>query len=93
MWCEDAEGNTDVYRCKVLVLEPPRRMVWSWVLEGHESEGLTRVEFRLADVQGGTLLTVEHSGDRDPDTIERFKGGWPVKLDQLATTLDALSAL
>jgi uncharacterized protein YndB with AHSA1/START domain len=87
MRCDRPDGGTDVFLCQVLALEPPTRMVWSWVLEGREAEGVTRVEFRLAEVQGGTRLTVVHSGDRDPATIEQFKGGWPVKLEQLAAAL------
>lgn len=92
MWCEREDGQTDVYLCKVLVLEPPHRMVWSWVLEGREKDGDTRVEFRLTEVEDGTVLVIEHSGDRDPETIERFKGGWPVKLEQLATALGSVAA-
>lgn len=87
MWCDDGEGGTDTYRCRVLELRPPARMVWSWVLEGHEVEGATRVAFRLEPVADGTRLTISHSGDRDPDTIERFRGGWPVKLDGLEDVL------
>lgn len=87
MWCENGEGGTDCYVCKILELESPNCMVWSWVLKGRQADGETQVEFRLEEVSGGTRLTVRHSGDRDPDTIERFKGGWPVKLQQLDNLL------
>lgn len=87
MWCENEEGNTDLYLCSVVDLEPPTRMVWSWVLDGRQEEGETRVEFHLREVSGGTRLTVRHSGDRDALTVERFKGGWPVKLRQLEEAL------
>jgi len=87
MWCDDAKGGRDTYLCRVLELEPLHRMVWSWVLDGRQDDGETIVEFRLEKVPEGTRLTVRHSGDRDPDTIERFRGGWPVKLDQLEATL------
>jgi uncharacterized protein YndB with AHSA1/START domain len=87
MCCDDGEGGTDRYLCRILELEPPTRMVWSWVLDGREADGATRVEFQLEEVDGGTRLTVRHSGDRDRDTIEKFKGGWPVKLDQLGQAL------
>jgi len=83
MWCDDGAGGTDTYICKVLEYEPLRRMLWSWVLDGSQSLGETLVEFRVAPVSGGSKLTITHSGDRDADTIERFKGGWPVKLDAL----------
>lgn len=87
MWCEDGEGGTDRYLCKVLVLEPQRRMLWSWMLDGKQSEGETFVDFRLEEVASGTRLTVRHSGDRDADMVEKFKGGWPTKLKQLDAAL------
>jgi len=89
LWCEDGAGGTDRYRCRVLALEPERRMVWSWVLAGREQEGETTVAMVLEPVAGGTRLTLRHSGDRDRDTVERFRGGWPVKLDRLADVLEA----
>ena len=92
MWCEGADGGTDLYRCRVLALERPRRMVWSWLLEGREAEGETNVEFTLDVVPDGTRLIVRHSGDRDRATVERFKGGWPFKLDQLGRALETHAA-
>jgi len=87
MWCQDGKGGTDRYLCKIVEYEPPRRMVWSWVLDGRQNSGATHVEFALKEVSGATRLTVRHSGDRDLDTIEAFKGGWPVKLDQLEVAM------
>lgn len=87
MWCDDGDGGTDRYICKVLALEPPRRMVWSWVLDGRESEGETIVAFNLEPVGDGTRLTVRHSGDRDPAVIDAFKSGWPSKLGDLRDVL------
>lgn len=92
MWCKAEDGTTDVYLCSVLALEPPRRMRWSWVLEDRLEEGRTIVEFLLEEAPTGTRLTIRHTGDRDPDTVERFKGGWPVKLDQLGGVLSAAPA-
>jgi len=88
MWCEDGAGGTDHYACTVLALEPPNRMLWSWVLDGSQREGETFVEFRLQATDTATRLTVRHSGDRDRRTVEKFKGGWPAKLDQLGTVLE-----
>lgn len=87
MWCATEGGGTDTYLCSVVALEAPHRMVWSWVLDGRQDEGETLVEFRLQEAEDGTRLTIRHSGDRDALTIERFRGGWPVKLDQLGETL------
>jgi uncharacterized protein YndB with AHSA1/START domain len=87
MWCDDGEGGTDRYLCKVLAFEPPHRMMWSWLLDGRQDQGETYVEFHLQEVDEGTRLTIRHSGDRDRDIIENFKTGWPYKLDRLDETL------
>jgi uncharacterized protein YndB with AHSA1/START domain len=89
MRCDDGRGGTDLYLCKVLALEPRRRMVWSWRRDGEAGAEESQVEFRLEEVPGGTRLTVRHSGDLAPAWIERFKGGWPLKLDLLDGVLAA----
>jgi uncharacterized protein YndB with AHSA1/START domain len=83
MWCDDGDGGTDHYRCKVLACDPPHGMRWSWVLDGAQHLGATEVEFRLEETDNGTRLTIRHSGDRDPKIIDAFKGGWPWKMDRL----------
>jgi len=88
MSCVDGDGHLDFYHCVVLAIEPPHRMVWSWVLQGNEERGLTEVEFLLKATDSGTTVTLIHRGDRDKDMLERFKLGWPHKLDQLADVLD-----
>jgi uncharacterized protein YndB with AHSA1/START domain len=87
MWCDNSDGGTDRYLCKVLEMEAPKRMLWEWALDGRKSEGATYVEFVIDDVADGTRLTVRHRGDRDATTIESFKQGWPTKLDQLGAAL------
>lgn len=88
MFCLDDKGHEDVYRCEILEIEPPRRMRWSWVLGGNESLGPTEVEYCLESTDSGTKVTLWHRGDRDKQMLERFKAGWPNKLDQLAELLD-----
>lgn len=90
MWCENKDGSIDTYHCQVLELEPPRRMLWSWVLAGSESEGITFVAFELEPLEAGTKLTLTHSGDRDSATIEMFRSGWPAKLRALAEGMDEI---
>jgi uncharacterized protein YndB with AHSA1/START domain len=83
MWCQYGEGGTDRYLCELIEFEPPRRMVWSWVLDERQNDGAMHVEFTLKEVPEGTHLRVRHFGDRDQEIIDAFQGGWPVKLDQL----------
>lgn len=88
MTCVNEDGEVDVYRCQVLELDPPDRMVWSWVLAGNEAQGRTEVEFRLTATEAGTTVKLIHRGDRDRAMLERFKAGWPYKFDQLGALLD-----
>ncbi len=87
MWCVDSDGDTDHYSCKVLAIEPPARMLWSWLPDGRQSESETFVEFELSEVPYGTRLVVRHSGDRDKKTVDAFKSGWPNKLGRLESVL------
>lgn len=87
MSCASEDGDEDIYRCEVLELNPPMRMRWSWVLVGNEARGSTEVEFRLKSKGNGTEVTVFHRGDRDKKMLEKFRSGWPAKLDQLAEML------
>ena len=88
MTCVDNNGDIEIYRCQVLELDPPNRMVWSWVLASDKDQELTEVEFRLTAVDTGTRVQLVHRGDRDKAMLERFKAGWPRKLDQLGLVLD-----
>jgi uncharacterized protein YndB with AHSA1/START domain len=71
--------------CEVIELEPPVRMVWSWQRSADEQP--TRVEIRLNAVAGGTRLTLEHTGETDPDARSRYTSGWPRKLTALRDQL------
>jgi uncharacterized protein YndB with AHSA1/START domain len=64
--------------CEVLELEMPNRMLWSWI--HNEGDSPTQVEFRLERIQGGTRLTLSHTGEVASDLEARLRGGWPGKL-------------
>jgi uncharacterized protein YndB with AHSA1/START domain len=49
-----------VIACRILALDPPRRLVYSWRALGLEST----VEFTLTSIDGGTHLRMDHSGFR-----------------------------
>jgi len=88
MLCTSDSGTVDVYHCEVLELDPPRRMVWSWLLEQAGSPPPTRVEYRVEPATGGgTRLEIRHSGDRPAGMAERFREGWPSKMAALRETL------
>lgn len=93
LWCDDGEGGTDTYLCQLLEYEPPARMLWSWVLEEDPDESEMRVELRVDPEGDGAKVTIVHSGDRDAETVEKFKGGWPIKLQDLAALLSPKPSL
>ncbi len=80
-------GSWDgVIECKVLVVEPLRRLKYSWRAFGQE----TTVEFTLIAVEGGTLLRVEHSGFQ-ADQKAAYQGaqyGWQRFLGNLESLLN-----
>jgi uncharacterized protein YndB with AHSA1/START domain len=70
-------GVTD---CEVLVVEPNRRLSYSWSASGEEAaRGLkTIVTWTLTPTKTGVLVRMEHSGFR-PDEDANYKGasyGW-----------------
>lgn len=60
MRTKPAPGFDGTVRCKVLELDPPRRLSFSWEGGGVD----TVVTFTLASKPGGTHLVVEHKGFR-----------------------------
>ncbi|MBV8357641.1 MAG: SRPBCC domain-containing protein [Deltaproteobacteria bacterium] len=78
-------GSRGWHECEVLEIEPPCRMVWSWII--NEGDTPTRVEFRLEEIGPGTRLTLSHTGEVDPITRSRLTEGWPEKLAELDALL------
>ncbi len=72
-------------KCVVLTLEPPNLMEWQW--ESADIPKPTRVRFELQAVEGGTRLSLTHTGATIADDMESLSQGWPVKLAQLRDLL------
>jgi uncharacterized protein YndB with AHSA1/START domain len=88
-------GWNGVADCEVLVLEPPRRLVWSQNASGEQAaDGLKSVvTWTLTPVDGGTHVRMEHSGFRSQDEAgyAMMSGGWPQvvgALERVAAGLD-----
>jgi uncharacterized protein YndB with AHSA1/START domain len=68
----------NVLRGEFLVVDPPRRVVFSWGFEGQGHAvpaGSTTVEIELSPQGEGTLLRLTHRGS-PPERRERHDGGW-----------------
>jgi uncharacterized protein YndB with AHSA1/START domain len=74
-----------VIDCEVLVVDPLKRLSYSWSTMGHDSVVL----WTLAPAQGGTHVRMEHSGFR-PDQQAAYQGanyGWRRFFDNLERVL------
>jgi uncharacterized protein YndB with AHSA1/START domain len=65
--------------CRVLEIDPPRRMVWSWD-GGMEGEVTTRVVFELHPEGSGTRLVLRHEGEATSERLASLGAGWTRKL-------------
>lgn len=73
------------------VVEPPRRLVWSWSRDPDTPVGkgpTTRVEWTLAPrAGGGTTLTVRESGFLTEEHLRQNTQGWEHELGELRAHL------
>jgi uncharacterized protein YndB with AHSA1/START domain len=65
---------------EVLVWEPPHRLAYSWHLR-QDRRDATRVEIRFAPVEGGTRVSIVHTGwerlgERGAPLRDRNRQGW-----------------
>jgi uncharacterized protein YndB with AHSA1/START domain len=84
-------------RFEILVetMDEPERIVWHWhpyaveVGVDYSSEPMTRVEFTLTEVRGGTLLRVVESGfdrlppERRDEAFRMNSGGWEAQVENV----------
>jgi uncharacterized protein YndB with AHSA1/START domain len=71
-------------------LKPLERVVFTW--RGKSEPGDTLVTVKLAEQNGGTKVTLEHSGigsgDQWAQSIENIRAGWKSGLENLASVLE-----
>lgn len=74
VWMDDRT----VARGEYLEVEPPARVVFTWGWEGSDGvpPGSTTVEFTLAHDDGGTVLSLRHSGLPDGEAAAMHEEGW-----------------
>jgi uncharacterized protein YndB with AHSA1/START domain len=84
--CPPSPGIRGYVECKVLELEPMRRVVWSWL--GTDEGEPTTVTIELEAVEGGTRLTLCHRGDTTREVRDRTAAGWTLKISELARYLN-----
>lgn len=87
-----SDGSGTIETCgRVLEIEPPTRMVWSWAFPGEadEPEKLSRVIYELIALGPDTKLTVTHSELEPGSTMDKgVREGWPAVLSNLKSSLE-----
>lgn len=71
-------------RGRYLEVDPPRRLVISWGHAGSERlpPGASRLEVRFEPADGGTTVTIAHTGLPEPEA-SGHRRGWVFFLDRL----------
>lgn len=86
----DAHGTVDI-RGRVIEIDPPNRMVWSWALgkDADTPEKLSRVTYELTALGPDTKLTVRHAELEPGSPMDQsVREGWPAVLSNLKSILE-----
>ncbi|MFS4437524.1 SRPBCC family protein [Paracoccaceae bacterium GXU_MW_L88] len=85
------EDGKVILRGRVLEIDPPTKMVWSWAPadEAAQAEKASRVTYDLIALGPDTKLTVTHS-ELEPDSgmDAGVREGWPAVLSNLKSLLE-----
>jgi len=79
-------GQPYVQEGEFLEIDSPRRLVHSWDRAG-TPDVPSAVTYLLEPVEGGTRLTLRHTGFASRDMCQSFAFGWETSLERLAEVL------
>ena len=83
--CPPGPGIRGYVECRLLELDPMRRIVWSWLATDEGEPTTVTIEFEA--VPNGTRVTLHHRGVSTRDVQERTAAGWTMKLRALESHL------
>lgn len=69
-------------------IDPPQRLVHTWAIEPVGEQRVERVEIGFDERDGGTDITITHSGIPTPDLRAGHQAGWTGCLDGLVQLLE-----
>ena len=78
-----ARGASYTIEGEFLEIDPPRKMVMTWHRTGTPGPP-TRITYMLEKLDGGTRLTLHHSGFTSPESLTNVAAGWKTSFDKLA---------
>lgn len=82
-----ARGQAYALEGEYLEVDPPRKLVHRW--RGGPGPAST-VTYLLEPIEGGTRITLRHSGIVAPDGGEGINVGWQTSFEKLADTLNGV---
>lgn len=82
------DGSLHLLTGTYLEIDPPRRLVYTYLWETIPGAPSTRVEIELTPTDEGTDLRLVHSGFEDDGMADDHRSGWEVCFDQLADLLE-----
>ena len=81
-----ARGKPYTLEGEFLEVDPPRKLVHTWQIAGAPGTPST-VSYLLEKLEGGTRLTLRHSGLVAPEVCTNTSIGWETSLERLAEIL------
>lgn len=81
----DGAGSVSVVAGRFLEVQPPARLVYTWIWEGDPHESVVEVHFD--EVSGGARVRLSHTRLATPDSVAAHEQGWIGCLGTLAATL------
>jgi uncharacterized protein YndB with AHSA1/START domain len=75
---------------EIVEFDPPRVLAYTWIANWHDVKSRkTMVRWELSPLDGGTLVTVTHSGLAQEDVARKdYQGGWPGVVEQLKAYIE-----
>jgi len=80
---KNAEGGEHNARGVYREIERPSRLVYSWSWDEHPDAGESLITVEFKPVDGGTELTMVHSGLPTEELVKDHEGGWTSCLNRL----------
>lgn len=85
-FCKKEESGRDSQvMVRIVEFDAPYHMVWHWRNDGEPED--STVTFSLREVDGGTELTLQHTGPVSDLLAGELMKGWPTKLGALQSHL------
>ena len=70
-----------------VTVDPPRRLVFTWVWEDDRAQADQLIEIDFEEVDGETRVRFTHSGLWDEESVRSHEGGWGTAFDNLERVL------